>query len=58
MQILLLNINTFDYFMIVENLLINNENALREMKRGKDSDISNQVEFLTYIHKMIYYKDF
>ena len=47
--------NTVDYFMLVENVRINNENALREMKRGKASDILNQVmdslEFLSYIHK-------
>ena len=27
--------NTVDYFMLVENVRINNENALRELKRGK-----------------------
>ena len=47
--------NTVDYFMLVENVRINNENALREMKRGKASDILNQVmdslEFLSYVHK-------
>ena len=47
--------NTVEYFMLVENVRINNEIALREMKRGKASDILNQVldslEFLSYIHK-------
>ena len=47
--------NTVDYFMLVENVRINNENALRELKRGKASDILNAVldslEFLSYIHK-------
>ena len=47
--------NTVDYFMLVENVRINNENALRELKRGKASDILNIVldslEFLSYIHK-------
>ena len=47
--------NTVDYFMLVENVRINNENALRELKRGKASEILNTVldslEFLSYIHK-------
>ena len=47
--------NTVDYFMLVENVRINNENALRELKRGKASEILDQVldslEFLSYIHK-------
>ena len=47
--------NTVDYFMLVENVRINNENALRELKRGKANVILNQVldslEFLSYIHK-------
>ena len=47
--------NTVDYFMLVENVRINNETALRELKRGKASDILEQVldslEFLSYIHK-------
>ena len=47
--------NTVDYFMLVENVRINNEVALREMKRGKASDILNQVldslEFLSYVQK-------
>ena len=47
--------NTVDYFMLVENVRINNESAIRELKRGKASDILNQVldslEFLSYIHK-------
>ena len=47
--------NTVDYFMLVENVRINNEIALREMKRGKASDILNQVldslEFLSYVQK-------
>ena len=47
--------NSVDYFMLVENVRINNEAALREFKRGKASDILNMVldslEFLSYIHK-------
>ena len=47
--------NRVDYFMLVENVRINNEAALRELKRGKASDILNMVldslEFLSYIHK-------
>ena len=47
--------NSVDYFMLVENVRINNEMALRELKRGKASDILEQVldslEFLSYIHK-------
>ena len=47
--------NTVDYFMLVENVRINNENALRDMKRGKASDILDKVldslEFLSYVHK-------
>ena len=47
--------NTVNYFMLVENVRINNENALRELKRGKACDILNQVldslEFLSYIQK-------
>ena len=46
--------NTVDYFMLVENVRINNEQALRELKRGKASDILEQVldslEFLSYIN--------
>ena len=46
---------TVDYFMLVENVSINNENALRDMKRGKASDILEKVldslEFLSYVHK-------
>lgn len=44
-----------DYYMLVENVRLNNENALRELKRGNASDILNTVldslEFLSYIHK-------
>ena len=47
--------NTVDYFMLVENVRINNEAALRDLKRGKASDILDQVldslEFLSYIQK-------
>ena len=47
--------NTVDYFMLVENIRINNENALKDLKRGKASDILSMVmdslEFLSYIHK-------
>ena len=47
--------NSVDYFMLVENVRINNEMALRELKRGKASDILNMVldslELLSYIHK-------
>ena len=35
--------NSVDYFMLVENVRINNEAALREFKRGKASDILNMV---------------
>ncbi len=41
--------------MLVENVRINNEAALRDLKRGKASDILDQVldslEFLSYIQK-------
>ena len=47
--------NTVDYFMLVENVRINNESTIRELRRGKISDILNSVmdslEFLSYIHK-------
>ena len=47
--------NTVDYFMLVENVRINNETALRDLKRGKASDILDKVldslEFLSYVHK-------
>ena len=47
--------NTVDYFMLVENVRINNENALRELKRGKACNVLNTIldslEFLSYIHK-------
>ncbi len=47
--------NIVDYFMLVENVRINNENALRGLKHGKAKDILNQVldslEFLSYVHK-------
>ena len=47
--------NSVDYFMLVENVRINNEAALRDLKRGKASDILDQVldslEFLSYIQK-------
>ena len=47
--------NTVEYFMLIENVRINNENALRDMKRGKASDILEKVldslEFLSYVHK-------
>ena len=47
--------NTVDYFMLIENVRINNETALRELKRGKASDILDQVldslEFLSYVQK-------
>ena len=46
---------TVAYYMLVENIRINNDNALKGLKRGKASDILNQVldslEFLSYIHK-------
>ena len=47
--------NTVDYFMLVENVRINNETALREIKRGKSSDILDHIldslEFLSYVNK-------
>ena len=47
--------NTVDYFMLVENVRINNETALREIKRGKSSDILEKIldslEFLSYVQK-------
>ena len=47
--------NTVDYFMLVENVRINNETALRDMKRGKSSDILQEImdslEFLSYVQK-------
>lgn len=46
---------TVDYYMLVENVRINNDLAKRELKRGKVSDVLNIVkdslEFLSYIHK-------
>ena len=46
---------TVDYYMLVENVRLNNENALRNLKRGEAKDILNTVldslEFLSYIHK-------
>ena len=46
---------TVDYYMLVENVRLNNENALRNLKRGEPKDILNTVldslEFLSYIHK-------
>ena len=46
---------TVAYYMLVENVRINNDNALKGLKRGKASDILNLVldslEFLSYIHK-------
>ena len=41
--------------MLVENVRINNETALRDMKRGKSSDILQEImdslEFLSYVQK-------
>ena len=46
---------TVDYYMLIENIRINNENALKGIKRNKASDILNLVldslEFLSYVHK-------
>ena len=46
---------TVDYFMLVENVRINNDNALKGLKRNKASDILNLVldslDFLSYVQK-------
>ena len=46
---------TVSYYMLVENVRINNDNALKSLKRGKASDVLNLVldslDFLSYIHK-------
>ena len=47
--------NTVPYFMLVENVRINNDNAKKELKRGKAKDVLNLVldslDFLSYVHK-------
>ena len=47
--------DTVDYYMLVENVRINNENALKSLKRSKAADILNLVldslDFLSYVHK-------
>ena len=46
---------TVDYYMLVENVRLSNEAALRDLKRGRAQDILDRVldslEFLSYIHK-------
>ena len=47
--------NTVPYFMLIENVRINNDNALKALKRGKAENVLNIVldslDFLTYVHK-------
>ena len=47
--------NTVPYFMLIENVRINNDNALKALKRGKAENVLNLVldslDFLTYVHK-------
>ena len=47
--------NSVPYFMLVENVRINNENALKAIKRNKTQDVLNllldSLDFLSYIHK-------
>ena len=47
--------NTVPYFMLVENVRINNDNAKKELKRGKAKDVLNLVldslDFLSYVNK-------
>ena len=46
---------TVDYYMLVEDVRLNNEKALNSLKRSKAKDILNMVldslEFLSYVHK-------
>ena len=46
---------TVDYYMLVEDVRLSNEAALRDIKRGRAKDILDHVldslEFLSYIHK-------
>ena len=41
--------------MLIENVRINNDNALKALKRGKAENVLNLVldslDFLTYVHK-------
>ena len=45
---------TVDYYMLVEDVRLNNEKALNSIKRSKAKDILNMVldslEFLSYVH--------
>ena len=47
--------NTVPYFMLVENVRINNDNALKALKRGKVENVLNIVldslDFLSYVQK-------
>ncbi len=47
--------NTVPYFMLVENVRINNDNAKKALKRDKAANVLNLVldslDFLSYIHK-------
>ena len=47
--------NTVPYFMLVENVRINNDNAKKALKRDKAENVLNLVldslDFLSYIHK-------
>ena len=46
---------TVAYYMLIENVRLNNENALKSLKRSKASDVLNLIldslEFLSYVHK-------
>ena len=47
--------NTVPYFMLIENVRINNDNAMKLLKRGKTRDVLNMIldslDFLSYVHK-------
>lgn len=47
--------NTVPYFMLIENVRINNDNAMKLLKRGKARDVLNMIldslDFLSYVHK-------
>ena len=47
--------NTVPYFMLIENVRINNDNAKKELKRGKAKNVLDLVldslDFLSYVNK-------
>ena len=47
--------NTVPYFMLIENVRINNDNAKKELKRGKAANVLDLVldslDFLSYVQK-------